>query len=909
MRYILRRDTFLEKDKINELVKNDLTWGGSLFGRLLNSTVRLAKLHYDSMMIDGCLENIRNTIYEILRESMNKDLRVKFYRLRIKNLVAQIKDVSLANDRAFPDHDSAIDCSPGTPGNTKLNRLIGAVGNDTDSTATPDILDRWKDLPTGCLIDQLLSEIENSPELRRLYKREELDDLRDIHSDYAIELRRYRWRRCNPGLDLGGDDARMKQWKGRRVVSDSDEVLRREISVKANESISRRIFKRFSEYEEYRALLESKKKKKTEDWSSTSTSNRNINYQITPNQQQQQNIFNIHNSPTFQNNPHFQQQANPSINVNTGSGGGGSGGSSGGGSGGGSGSGSGSGSGGGSITTSTTTIGGGSITTSTTTIAGGTTTTSTTTIAGGTTTTSTTTIAGGPTTTSTTSTTTKKEKYIADIWKSFFPEGLGESYNYSINESKSRNLAAFRLTRDDERELQDLNTRLVRGTFTLSYLIASDAMVRLFNLLTVAYRLFATENIPSGRPGGRVSMFTFQQYQKLGGAEKSSAAGSTTKDAGGEAIIPGPGPWAKVKVYRKFQRFVNELLQDQELRKIFSNINFNYPGSEDKFNDSYNFRLIKENEDPSKKPEIKKGRMGPVLFNLLQDLATPAKCKGEELIDVATREYFGISIPEKIELNNAASKDKNDDTNLNYLRWLEKRVGEFKPGLKFNWCVPVSPKTGFDSNKVKDNADGKLVDKTGSKVIVFITGLGTPTPIDKIKFTHGGVELKFFPVKITFKTPLVANDYHEKNKSNYDGYVDYSNTSTPTPSIYYGYCCARPNNVVWLFYVKLEEPIQEVHFQKVEITPDTFTDLKNPKGDGKSGSEPIKLSTLYDLKNGEIDSHMEKVDSNPNDRANFDSIYDRIVDGTGKTFKEYMEKILNATDVTNHDRLGELIIL
>jgi len=901
MRYILRRDTFLEKDKINEVVKNDLTWGGSLFGRLINSTVRLALLNYDSMMIDGCLENIRNTIYEILRESMNKDLRVKFYRLRIKNLVAQIKDVSLANNTAFPDHDSRIDCSPGTPGNTKLNRLIGAVGNDTDMAATPDILDRWKDLPTGCLIDQLLSEIENSPELRRLYKREELDDLRDIHSDYAIELRRYRWSKCNRGHDLGGDDARNKQWKGRRVVSDSDEVLRREISVKANESISRRIFKRFSEYEEYRALLESKKKKKTKDWSSTSTSNRNINYQITPNQQQQQNVFNI--SPIFQNNPHFQQQANPSINVNTGSGRRGGSRSL------------------GSITTSTTTIGGGSITTSTTTIAGGTTTTSTTTIAGGPTTTSTTTIAGGPTTTSTTtiaggptttsttSTTTKKEKYIADIWKSFFPEGLGESYNYSINESKSRNLAAFRLTRDDERELQDLNARLVAGTFTLNYLIASDAMVRLFNLLTVAYRLFATENIPSGRPGGRVSMFTFQQYQKLAGADKSSAAGSTSKDGGGEAIIPGPGPWAKVKVYRKFQRFVNELLQDQELRKIFSNINFNYPGSEDKFNDSYNFRLIKENEDPSKKPEItKKGQMGPVLFNLLQDLATPSKCRGEDLIDEATRKYFGVSIPEKIELKNAASKDKNDDTNVNYLRWQEKR-GPFKPGQKYNWCVPVSPKTDYDSNKVKDDADDRLVDKTGSKVIVFITGLGNPTPIDKIQLTHNGVQLKFYPVKITFKTPLVANDYYGKNRSDYDGYQDYSNTSTPAPSIYYGYCCARPNNVFWLFYVKLEEPITEVHFQKVEITPDTFADLNDPKSDGKSGSDLIKLSTLYDVKNGEISSHTEKVDSNPDDRANFDSFYNRNLDITPSiTFKEYMEKILDVTVVANHDRLGELIL-
>ena len=34
-------------------------------------------------------------------------------------------------------------------------------------------------------------------------------------------------------------------------------------------------------------------------------------------------------------------------------------------------------------------------------------------------------------------------------------------------------------------------------------------------------------------------------------------------------------------------------------------------------------------------------------------------------IDEATRKYFGVSIPEKIELENAASKDKNDDIKQN----------------------------------------------------------------------------------------------------------------------------------------------------------------------------------------------------------------------------------------------------
>jgi len=57
MRYILRRDTFLEKDKINEVLKNDLTWGGCLFGRLIKSSLRVKKINYDTVRIREVLQN------------------------------------------------------------------------------------------------------------------------------------------------------------------------------------------------------------------------------------------------------------------------------------------------------------------------------------------------------------------------------------------------------------------------------------------------------------------------------------------------------------------------------------------------------------------------------------------------------------------------------------------------------------------------------------------------------------------------------------------------------------------------------------------------------------------------------------------------------------------------------------
>jgi hypothetical protein len=853
MRYILNRDTFLQKDKVNEVFKNELTWGGSLFGRLINSTIRKIRLQYDSMRMDGVLQEIENTIYEILRESMDKDLRVKLYRLRIKNYVAKIKDICLTTESALPDWDEDIDCE-GNPGDTKLVRLIGQDINDITNL---DITDEWRDLPAGSLIGDLLQELENLEELRRLFKREELNDLRDIHSDFAIDLRRFRWKKCNPAGNLGGDDARKQQWKERTVVSDSDEVLRREISVK-NESLNRRIFRRFSEFEQYRVLLEELTDKELDLHLRDSTrdpktglylpgggSGQNINTN--------QNIININNK-------------------NSSSGGGKK-------------SSKGGGTGGGTTTTTTTT--------SPTTTVSPTTTTSTTTTS-------------SPTTTSTT---TLKPETIADIWKSYFPKaGIRENYDYNeYSMIYEKNLTAFRLTRDDERELRDLEGQLAAGTFTLDYQIASDAMVRLFNLLTVAYRLFATDYIPSGRPGGRVSMTTFKEYEKLGGGSvPSRGAPTTTKDAGGETILPDYGPWARKIIYRKFQTFVNRLLQDQKLRKIFANINFDYPGTEDKFNDSYKWKLLLENENSSTPKIEKRDKMGPVLFNLLQDLATPSKCKGEELIDVATRKYFGQEIQEKLpDLRYSADKSKNSDTNQNFLYW---RTSPELTTQRFMWCIPTTKDSisSQEESEIQNTSYGNILqNKSGSNVPIYVNFLDTSL-VDKIETKSGGVLIKFHPVKITFKTPLSANKFYEDNRSNYTGYTDWSDVTQPDPNIYYGYLYTK-NGIIWIFYCDINEsPFRSVHYQKIKINPQLYSGRKDPEGDGKEGEANIQLSALYDQNNKFLRAPNQRLSTG--DLETYQNFYLREVESTGKNFKDFMLEITDDSNPSNTNRLDVIEI-
>ena len=512
------------------------------------------------------------------------------------------------------------------------------------------------------------------------------------------------------------------------------------------------------------------------------------------------------------------------------------------------------------------------------------------------------------TSTTTTSTTTIKPKTISSIWKSYFPKaGINENFRYEYSMVNEKNLTAFRLTRDDERELEDLENQLSAGTFTLDYRIASDAMVRLFNLLTVAYRLFATDYIPSGRPGGRVSMKTFQEYEKLGGGpSKGKDSGPSLKDAGGEAVIPDFGPWAKKVIYRKFQTFVNRLLQDQNLRKIFSNINFDYPGAEDKFNDSYKWKLLVENQDSST-PKIQgKGKMGPVLFNLLQDLSTPSKCRGEDLIDEATRKYFGQEIQEKLpELKYSAEKSKNGDTNQNTLYWMKK------PNLtnqRFMWCIPTTrdPITPPEESEIQNTPYGNILqNKSGSNVPIYVNFLDL-SKVDKVETKSGGVTIRFYPVKITFKTPSSANKFYEENSSNYTGYADWSDVTQLDPNIYYGYLYTK-NNVIWLFYCDINEsPFRSVHYQKVKINPQTYSGRKDPEADGKEGEANIDLSALYDQNNKFLTAPNQRLSNI--DLENYENFFDREVESTGKSFKDFMLEITDDSNPSNTNRLDVIEI-
>ena len=59
MSKILRRDQFLKKNTTNEAITNDIPWGDSLIGRLINSIARKAGIAIKAKRIDSVISGLR----------------------------------------------------------------------------------------------------------------------------------------------------------------------------------------------------------------------------------------------------------------------------------------------------------------------------------------------------------------------------------------------------------------------------------------------------------------------------------------------------------------------------------------------------------------------------------------------------------------------------------------------------------------------------------------------------------------------------------------------------------------------------------------------------------------------------------------------------------------------------------
>lgn len=196
-----------------------------------------------------------------------------------------------------------------------------------------------------------------------------------------------------------------------------------------------------------------------------------------------------------------------------------------------------------------------------------------------------------------------------------------------------------------------------------------DPIINIVRIFKRAHDLYYTDVISSGRSGGKVSNKTFREYEKLG-------TGSTSQ---GDANSPGYGPWAVKSIRNKWVDGVMQIIEDQEYRKVFANTKFVVAGSEDTFNENYS-NLILEKEEGT----ISQGQ---ILFDFITDMLSKETASNfDKERNTLLKKYFGSSVEIKgsdmKQVNAASTPDKPedpvDDKTLYWEPISQKRINDTK---------------------------------------------------------------------------------------------------------------------------------------------------------------------------------------------------------------------------------------
>jgi hypothetical protein len=196
MKYLTRREDFLRSAKTNEAkqdflrnnrftgmqaineaggpLSNDLGWGDSLLGRLINSFIRKAKIGYNATKVEPLLNAFRSQLDILIASSLSRDTKNELNQLRIKSYLSELRNICTDDiseteklDELIGGHEDLWDPRR-QDGGLWSNVLTQGVLVDTHDFIENEI-DK-KDLekagiPRDSLLDQLSIFIDN---LRRL---------------------------------------------------------------------------------------------------------------------------------------------------------------------------------------------------------------------------------------------------------------------------------------------------------------------------------------------------------------------------------------------------------------------------------------------------------------------------------------------------------------------------------------------------------------------------------------------------------------------------------------------------------------------------------------------------------------------------------------------------------------------
>lgn len=144
-------------------------------------------------------------------------------------------------------------------------------------------------------------------------------------------------------------------------------------------------------------------------------------------------------------------------------------------------------------------------------------------------------------------------------------EEKSSSWIVKVNESwKNTFLSDFKnykkyvLAKEERDKLKVEVDKSEKSTKFVKVITDRDPVIEIVRLFNRAFRLHTPGAIPSGRTGGKVSNITFREYEYVGGG----SAGSPDN--------PGGGPYRNIKIFTKWQDAIYDIIGSAKYRPIFN---------------------------------------------------------------------------------------------------------------------------------------------------------------------------------------------------------------------------------------------------------------------------------------------------------------------------------------------------
>lgn len=95
MKYIKNSELYKSEVQLSEAFENDITWGGSLLGRLINSTIRKLKIGYKSIRVDAVVKKLQEELDSLVNFQNSDEIQKRINDVVYKMLLEELyKEVS-----------------------------------------------------------------------------------------------------------------------------------------------------------------------------------------------------------------------------------------------------------------------------------------------------------------------------------------------------------------------------------------------------------------------------------------------------------------------------------------------------------------------------------------------------------------------------------------------------------------------------------------------------------------------------------------------------------------------------------------------------------------------------------------------------------------------------------------------